>query len=277
MSFGVFIAVGATGIAGVAHLAGLSRDGFEFGDARRWATAELLAAIAGARAAGAGHILVGDRIGTFSVLLDDLPDDVRVIRGWPRPLGQMEGIHTKGIAAALMLGQRARALSHDGALAETVSGDTIREVRIDGQPIGEIALDARVAATYGVPVVLVAGGAASAAEARAALGPIVAVETKRDIGYTATATLAPTTVAAHIREAAERAVAARAEVPLLDATVRQLEVEFVDRLQPELLQLIPGVERTGAHCVVLPATDAVAARRWLTMITAYQPRGVAGF
>ncbi|MFZ4748802.1 MAG: M55 family metallopeptidase, partial [Sphingomonas sp.] len=274
MSFGVFIAVGATGVGGVAHQAALSRDGFEFADARRWATAELLAAIDGARAAGAGRIEVGDRIGAFSVLLDELPDDIRVVRGWPRPLGQMEGVQSKGIAAAIMLGQRARALSREGALAETVSGETIREVRIDGTPVGEIELDARVAAAYGIPVVLVAGGAAAAAEARAALGPIVAVETKRDIGYTASATLAPVTAAARIREGAERAVATRADVALLDVTVKRLEVEFVDRPQPELLQLVPGVERTGAYSVTLPATDAIAARRWLTMITAYKPSGV---
>ena len=57
------------------------------GSAREWMTGEVNAAIAGIRAAGPAEILVCDSHGNGqSVLIDKLPDDVRIVRGFPRPL-----------------------------------------------------------------------------------------------------------------------------------------------------------------------------------------------
>ena len=99
--FGVFINVSPAGAAAVAHRPATDVDGFEFADGRRWMTNEAIAAIEGARIAGATRFLLADAHGGgLGLLLDQLPPDAEVIRSWPRPLGQMEGISTDGGPAA---------------------------------------------------------------------------------------------------------------------------------------------------------------------------------
>jgi len=83
----VYISVDMEGIGGVVTNEQLGPTGFEYGRARQFMTDEALAAIQGARDAGATEILVSDSHGNGQNLLIDLfPADVTVIRSWPRPL-----------------------------------------------------------------------------------------------------------------------------------------------------------------------------------------------
>src|SRR3954469_6091332 len=83
----VYISVDMEGIAGVVTGDQLAPTGFEYGKAREFMTAEALAAIAGARDAGATEIVVSDSHGNGeSLLIDQFPDDLRIVRSWPRPL-----------------------------------------------------------------------------------------------------------------------------------------------------------------------------------------------
>ena len=86
----VFISVDMEGITGVVQPAQLGPTGFEYSRAREWMTGEVKAAINGARAAGATSFVVADSHGNAqSLLIDQLPDDVQVVRGFPRPLSMM--------------------------------------------------------------------------------------------------------------------------------------------------------------------------------------------
>src|SRR2546423_5688318 len=83
----VFISVDMEGITGVVQPAQLGPDGFEYQRAREWMTGEVNAAIQGVRDAGPAEIVICDSHGNGqSVLIDKLPEDVRVVRGFPRPL-----------------------------------------------------------------------------------------------------------------------------------------------------------------------------------------------
>ena len=89
----LFLSVDMEGITGVIQPAQLGPTGFEYGLAREWATGEVNAAIAAARAAGATEFVVCDAHGNAqNLLIDKLPEDVRVVRGFPRPLEMMQGI-----------------------------------------------------------------------------------------------------------------------------------------------------------------------------------------
>ena len=102
--FKVYISVDLEGIAGVVTGDQLGPTGFEYGRAREFMTAEALAAIAGARDAGATEILVSDSHGNGeSLLIDQFPDDVRIVRSWPRPLMMMEGVDSTLAREALRL------------------------------------------------------------------------------------------------------------------------------------------------------------------------------
>jgi len=83
----VYISADMEGVVGVVTGAQLGPSGFEYATARKYMTQEVLAAIRGARAAGATEILISDSHGNGqNLLLDELPPDVTVVRSWPRPM-----------------------------------------------------------------------------------------------------------------------------------------------------------------------------------------------
>ena len=101
--FKVYVSVDMEGVGGVVTNEQLGPTGFEYARARQFMTDEALAAIQGAREAGATEILVSDSHGNGQNLLIDLfPSDVTVIRSWPRPLMMMEGIDSTFGAAVFI-------------------------------------------------------------------------------------------------------------------------------------------------------------------------------
>jgi hypothetical protein len=89
----VYISADMEGVAGAVTGEQLGPAGFEYARFREFMTAEVLAAIEGARAAGATEFVVSDSHGNGqNLLIERFPADVTIIRSWPRPLGMMEGI-----------------------------------------------------------------------------------------------------------------------------------------------------------------------------------------
>jgi len=89
----VYISADMEGVAGSVSADQLLPTGFEYDRFRGYMTDEVLAAIAGARDAGATTFVVSDSHGNGeNLILDRFPADVTIIRSWPRPLGMMEGI-----------------------------------------------------------------------------------------------------------------------------------------------------------------------------------------
>src|SRR5205085_7502026 len=75
----VYISADMEGITGVVSADQLSPAGFEYAKAREWMTAEVLAAIQGAREAGATEFVVSDSHGNGeSLLLEKFSTDVPV-------------------------------------------------------------------------------------------------------------------------------------------------------------------------------------------------------
>jgi D-amino peptidase len=58
----------------------------------------------------------------------------------------------------------------DGVLAHTVSGSAWWRLRFNGVEVGETGINAALCGTWGCPVVLVTGDAATCREAQALLG-----------------------------------------------------------------------------------------------------------
>src|SRR5882724_3881093 len=75
----VYISADMEGITGVVSVDQLGPTGFEYQKAREWMTAEVIAAIQGARDAGATDFVVSDSHGNGeSLLLEKFPTDVPV-------------------------------------------------------------------------------------------------------------------------------------------------------------------------------------------------------
>ena len=120
------------GVAGVVTGDQLGPQGFEYERFRGFMTNEVLAAIEGARAAGATEILVSDSHGNGeNLLIERFPKDVQIVRSWPRPLAMMEGIDAS-FDAVLFVGYHASTTNPQGVRAHTMSSATLADVRLNG-------------------------------------------------------------------------------------------------------------------------------------------------
>ncbi len=187
----VYISADMEGIAGVVSPDQLGPTGFEYPRFRELMTAEVLAAIEGAREAGAAEILVSDSHGNgLNLLVERLPADVRVIRSWPRPLGMMEGIDST-FGAAIFIGYHAGTTNPAGVRAHTLSSANYAGVALNGVEVPEAGLSAAIAGYYGVPIALISGDDVTVEEARKLIGDVEGVVVKRAISFHAASTLTP--------------------------------------------------------------------------------------
>ena len=141
----VYISADMEGIAGVVTADQLGPSGFEYGRFRAFMTAEVNAAIEAAREMGATEIVVSDSHGNGeNLLLEDLPQDIQVIRSWPRPLGMMEGID-ESFDAAILIGYHASTGNVAGVRAHTMSSANLTSLKINGVEMSEGGVSGAIA------------------------------------------------------------------------------------------------------------------------------------
>lgn len=268
----VFISADMEGVVGVVTGDQLGPTGFEYGRYREFMTREVLAAIRGARAAGAGEIVVADAHGNGeNLLIEQFPSGVTVVRSWPRPLGMMQGIDST-FAAALFIGYHAGTTNTRGVRAHTYSSATLADVQLGGRSVPEGGLNAAIAGHYGVPVVLVTGDDAAVEEVRGVTGPIEAAVVKWTTGFHSARTVTPDSSYKLIEAAATRAVRrAREFRPTVMAGPVTLDVRFKNYRPAEVLAYLPNVERTDAHSVRFTGRDILEVARFMQFLTNYAP------
>ena len=254
----VYISVDMEGIAGVAHEDQTDpiepRHAGEYNRFRRLMTNEANAAIAGALEAGAHTVLVNDSHWLMrNLLAEELNPAAELLSGGPKRLSMIEGIET-GFDAAMFIGYHARAGTRNATIDHTYTS-AVYEVRINEQPVGELALNAAMAGVYRVPVALVSGDQAIAAEAKALLGRHVeAVEVKQAVGRFAVKSLHPSVACDRIRQGAAVALR-RSHAPFLFTPPIRLAVDFERTQMADMAELVPGSGRTAGRTVEYAGDD----------------------
>ncbi|MDB4874906.1 MAG: hypothetical protein JWM41_1352 [Gemmatimonadetes bacterium] len=270
----VYISVDMEGITGVASADQLSPASFEYGQARKWMTAEVNAAIQGARDAGATEFVISDSHGNGeSLLIDDLPTTVpiTVVRSFPRPLGMMEGIDSS-FAAVIFIGYHAATTSTTGVRAHTMSSALLTRIALNGTPQSEAGINAAIAAHFGVPVVMITGDDAIVGETKQRLGNIEGVAVKHAIGFHSAATMLPAVAQGLIRDHAKIAVGRRAEMkPYVMTKPVTVDVSFKNYRPVELLGYLTSVQRVDAHTARLVGRDMIEVSKFLEFVTSYDP------
>ncbi len=268
----VYISADMEGVAGVVSPEQLGPAGFEYQRFREFMTAEVLAAIAGARDGGATEVVVSDSHGNGqNLLIERFPADVTVIRSFPRPLMMMQGLDST-FSAAVFIGYHASTTSPAGVRAHTISSANLAAVELNGVAMPEAGINAAIAGRFGVPVVMISGDDVAVAEAQRLLGNIEGAVVKRAISFHAAATLTPEAAQALIRQKVRAAVARRGELrPYVVAAPVRLDVTFKNYRPAEVLAYLPGVQRTTAHAVRFTGADILEVSRFLEFITSYQP------
>ncbi len=267
----VYISADMEGVVGVVTGAQLGPSGFEYSTARKYMTEEVLAAIRGARAAGATEILISDSHGNGqNLLLDELPPDVTVVRSWPRPLMMMEGID-ETFDAAIFIGYHAGTTNPDGVRAHTMSSARLADIRLNGQSVPEGGLNAAIAGHFGVPVVMVSGDDAAVAEVSQVVGDIEGAVVKWNYSFHSARTLMPEAAYALIEEKVEAALRRLDDFqPLVLEKPITLDVRFKNYRPSQLLAYLPIVERTDAHSIRYVADDMVAVSKFLEFMLNYE-------
>ncbi len=268
----VYISADMEGVAGVVTPDQLGPPGFEYERFRGFMTNEVLAAIEGARAAGATEFLVSDSHGNGeNLLIEKFPKDVQIVRSWPRPLMMMEGIDAS-FGAVLFIGYHTSTTNPTGVRAHTMSSANLADLRIAGVSVPEAGLNAAMAGHFGVPVAMISGDDAIVKEAQALLGPIEGTVVKWALGFHSARTLTPEASCDRIREGAQRAVGRiRDFKPYRVSAPVSVEVRFKNYRPAEVLAYLPIVERLDAHAVRFQAKDILEAARFLEFVLHYEP------
>ncbi len=268
----VYISVDMEGITGVVSSEQLGPTGFEYQRAREWMTGEALAAIQGARDAGATEIVVSDSHGNGqNLLIDQFPDDVTIVRSWPRPLMMMEGIDSS-FAAAVFIGYHSSTANVRGVRAHTMSSATLTGVAINGRQVPEGGMNAAIAGYFGVPVVMVSGDDAAVAEVQGFAPGMEGAVVKRAISFHSAATMTPKAGQALIRTRVKSGVEKRGSVvPFVVGAQVRADISFKHYRTAEMLAYLPIVTRVDAHTVRFVGRNILEVSRFLEFVETYQP------
>ena len=245
----VFISADMEGISGISASDQLSASGAEYARSRKLMADDVNAAIRGARRGGATDIVVNDSHGSMRNLrLEDLDKDVRLISHSFKRSGMMEGLDDS-FDAVIFVGYHAKAGNATGLFAHTGSG-VVRDVRVNGQSLGEGGLNTMVAAWYGVPVALVTGDDVAVKQVAEVAASARTVAVKRAINPRAVELLPLGPVRQAIEEQAYQGVRDAKKFAPQHAPSYKVEVQFKEIAIPEVAQTLPAMTR--------PAPDTIA-------------------
>ncbi|RMG91334.1 MAG: hypothetical protein D6706_18340, partial [Chloroflexi bacterium] len=193
-----------------------------------------------------------------------LPDYVTAIRGKPAYRPDWPGGLDGSFAGMILLGLHAKAASTGALMPHTYEHDIV-DLRLNDISLGEIGLEAAIAADWGVPTVLVIADSAGAAEAEKFLPGVQTVSVKESLSESWATCLPLTVTAQRIREAATTIAKSLppAELFLVSSPAR-LEVELRSGPFLETLARMFPMNMRDACTVAVEGENAttVWARYW---------------
>lgn len=272
MSGRIFISVDMEGIAGINTDRQGSRGSDDFPWARELMTEEANAAVVGAFEGGADSVVVSDSHGDMANMLPHKLDQrADLVQGTPKaPLSMMTGVE-QGQAGAIFIGYHAGASTQLAVLDHTFSG-ICTDVRVNGESWTETTINAAIAGSMNVPVLLVAGDEACCAQAEAMLKGVRTQAVKRAYGSRVSVSMSPERARDSIRAAVAEAVRNGTDVPPFQpAGPFRLEMDFRSTMAAGEAEIVPGTERMGALTVAYDADDVITVyRAFIVMLSMAQ-------
>lgn len=264
----IFLSADIEGTAGIAHWDEADRGHTDYLEFRTLMTGEVVAACEGARAAGAEEIVIKDAHDSGrNLVLDLLPDYVRIIRGWSgHPDGMMFGL-AADFTAAIYVGYHSKAGTETNPLAHTTT-TRVSRLLLNGEVASEFTVNALCAGRYGVPSAFLAGDAGICADARKMVPGITTVETLEGVGR-AVNSLSPLCARALIRQGVEASLS-RNVSELVPSPIESYElvVEFCNPSDAYRASWYPGAHSHGPRAVAFAAADFFDIQRALRFLLA---------
>ncbi|MBN1334218.1 MAG: M55 family metallopeptidase [Synergistales bacterium] len=263
----IYISLDMEGATGVVHPDQVTpgKEGYSFGRAMQMH--DLLAAVEGAKIAGATEILVNDAHDRMTNLdVREFDVDITLISGSPKKLGMMEGL--EGSDGVFLIAYHAMAGTAQAVMDHSLSTSAY-EIRLNGKPAGEVGLNAALCAHYGIPVILVTGDQAVCSEAEQLLEDrVITCPVKTGRGQFCGDLLSPGETGKKISLGAREAVQGlqKGLFDILDiVTPYRLDITFQYTSQCDACATMPCCERTGGRTVTFEGDDLVEMRRWASV------------
>lgn len=263
----IYISVDMEGATGVVHPDQVTpgKEAYSFGRAMQMH--DLLAAVEGAKIAGATEIIVNDAHDRMTNLdIRELDVDITLISGSPKKLGMMEGL--EGSDGVFFIAYHAMAGTPEAVLDHSLSTSTF-EIRLNGKPAGEVGLNAALCTHYGIPVILVTGDQAVCTEAELLFEDrVITCPVKKGRGQFCADLLSTAETGKKISLGSREAVMGlqKGLFSAVEVTVPyRLDITFQYTSQCDSCATIPCCERTGGRTVTFRGDDLVEMRRWASV------------
>lgn len=257
----VYISADIEGISGVVSKTHTTSEGYDYQRARMLMTKEVNAAILGALDAGAEEILVNDAHGSMTnILIEELNPKASLISGTPKMLGMMEGIDSS-FDAAIFIGYHSR-MNTSGILSHTYYGSVVSDITINGIASGEFYINASVAGSFGVPVILVSGDDVLEKEVQAINDDIESVVVKNAQGRYAAKCMAPLNARNILRERTRAALLQVDQIKItrIEGPV-ELKIRFLNSGYAQVASLMPRTTLVEPSVVAYTAENIVECYR----------------
>jgi len=267
----IFISVDMEGIGGVGSPLMASSGGKDYGTAREYMTQEVNTVVSTIfeRMPNA-KILVNDSHGDHqNVLHGQLHPKVNYIQGRIKPLGMVQGLDSS-FDGVIFIGYHAKAGDPDGFLAHTGSG-SVKGLWLNDVEVGEGGMNAALAGSVGVPVILVAGDSAATAELSQLLGSET-VTTKTAETPSSARLLHPQVVRSMLMDATATALDRMENdefEPLDLGKSVEIKMRFASTTHVDILQSIPGVSKIDGFTIRYLAEDMNQAYRLIRLMYSF--------
>ena len=266
----VLIAVDMEGIAGVVTEEQLGPSGFEYQRFREFMTNEALAAVEGAKLGGATEIVVADSHGNGqNLLIERFPEDVQIVRSWPRRFGMMGGLDDS-FDAVMMIGYHSSTNNLEGVRAHTFSSARLTDVKINGKSVSEGTYAAMLTGHFNIPVVLITGDNVATAEVQTLVPDIETAVVKEAYGFHSAKTFTPARAVKLIRDKAASAMKKVKSIkPIKLVGPITFDVSFKNYRPVEALKYLSIVERIDSHTIRFIGKNMIEVADFRTFLLEY--------
>jgi D-amino peptidase len=252
----ILISADMEGATGVTWPADVEPGTEQWQRCRKMFTSDVNAAVAGCYAGGATSVLINEAHATMrNVLLEELDPRAVMLTGRHKDLSMVEGIQHGDADGVAFVGYHAAA-GAEGVLAHTYLPNSITAIRLNGDRASEGLLNSRVAAEYGVPIVLVTGDDRTCADAAGYAPGVPSVAVKDCVSRYAAICRPPQVTAEAISSAARDGMKLAGRVPPVTAAGFSVEIEVDAAQLAQAAAIVPTVRRTGDRVVAFESATA---------------------
>jgi len=263
----IYVSIDLEGIGGIVSTdqVGIVENAF-YSEARRLMAGEASAVIEGINQAG-GLAVIGDSHGNeLNIPIELLKGDFLLCCGQDKMLSMMGGMDDT-YSGVIFLGYHSRFGTPMAIMDHTYSPTTLRELRINGVPVGESEINAEVAGYFNVPILMASGDDVTMEQVKKSFPTIETVAVKKSIGRYSALCEPIDKVREKLREAAKRVTENIDKYGCLYKSKPPIHMEFVwnTAVMAEMCTYVPGVVRVDARTTSYECEDYIQAFKLFTV------------